>query len=131
MGAKAKKGNGAFSATRRDLYHARHLPGDMYFSQEIYAREVERIWMKEWLCVGRVEQFPNAGDYKAMRIAGEPVVVCKNAKGQLNAFANVCKHVVSRSPSWARATPRSSRVLITAGFTTSTASSSAPPTPRK
>jgi Rieske 2Fe-2S family protein len=92
MGTKPEKGDGEFSGTRRELYHARHLPGDMYYSQEIYDREVERIWMKEWLCVGRVEQFPNAGDYKAMRIAGEPVVICKNAGGEINAFANVCKH---------------------------------------
>lgn len=80
------------SASRRDHYHARHLPGGMYYSPEIYALEVERIWMKEWLCVGRVEQLAKPGDYKAMRVAGEPVIVARNAKGELNAFANVCKH---------------------------------------
>ena len=81
-----------FSATRRPLYEARHLPGRFYTSPEIFELEVERIFMKEWLCVGRVEQFEKAGDYRALRIANEPLLVCKNASGQLQAFANVCPH---------------------------------------
>ena len=87
-----RSSDGDFSATRHDLYGARHLPGYIYYSEDIYRLEIEKIWMKEWLCVGRVEQFPNAGDYKAMRIAGEPVIVARNDEGELGAFSNVCKH---------------------------------------
>jgi len=81
-----------FEQTRKDLYHARHLPGDIYYSQEIFDLEKDRIWMKEWLCVGRVEQLPEPGDYKAMRIVGEPVVVVRGQDGVLRAMANVCRH---------------------------------------
>jgi len=93
----SRRGHGAggavdFSTTQRDLYDARHLPGYIYYSEEIYELEIEKIFMKDWLCVGRVEQFPNAGDYKAMRIAGEPVIICKGKGGELSAFSNVCKH---------------------------------------
>ena len=48
--------------------------------------------MKDWLCVGRVEQYAQPGDYRALRIAGEPVLVCKDKSGRLHAFANVCQH---------------------------------------
>jgi Rieske 2Fe-2S family protein len=78
--------------TREALSTARHLPGWMYTSEEIYALEIERIFMKSWLCVGRVEEYENPGDYHAMRIAGEPVLICRNQNGKLNAFNNVCKH---------------------------------------
>jgi Rieske 2Fe-2S family protein len=96
--ARSGRGNGGsgggidFLQTRHDLHGARHLPGHIYYSEEIYELEIEKIWMKEWLCVARVEQFPKMGDYKAMRVAGEPVIVAKNDKGELNAFSNVCRH---------------------------------------
>ena len=103
MSAKAKSGNkngkkskngksGELTPTRHDLHGARHLPGHMYTSRDIFDEEIEKIFMKDWLCVGRVEQFPKAGDYTAMRIAGEPVIVCKDKGGKLNAFSNVCRH---------------------------------------
>ncbi|MSP51109.1 MAG: aromatic ring-hydroxylating dioxygenase subunit alpha [Alphaproteobacteria bacterium] len=84
--------SGEFSSTRRELAHARHLPGYLYTSPEIYAEEIDKIFMKDWLCVGRVEQYPNVGDYRAMRIAGEPIIICRNQDNKLKAFANVCRH---------------------------------------
>ena len=86
------RGDGEFAATRADLHGARHLPGYMYTSRDIFEEEIDKIFMRDWLCVGRVEQFPAAGDYKAMRIAGEPLIVCRNGSGALNAFSNVCRH---------------------------------------
>ena len=81
-----------FSETREEVLRARHLPGRFYTSQEILDLEIERIFMKDWLCVGRVEQYENPGDYRAFRIAGEPVLICRARDGSLNAFANVCAH---------------------------------------
>ena len=78
--------------TRQELFNARHLPGWMYTSPEIYALEIERIFMKSWLCGGRVEEFATPGAYQALRIAGEPLLVCKDGSGQLNAFSNLCQH---------------------------------------
>lgn len=81
-----------FTETREDLLRARHLPGHFYTSPEVFEIEVERIFMRDWICVGRVEQYPNNGDYRAIRIAKEPLLVCKTGKGELKAFANVCAH---------------------------------------
>jgi len=55
--------------TRATLSEARHLPGSYYTSPEILQREIETVFMREWLCVGRVEEFENPGDYNAMRTA--------------------------------------------------------------
>jgi len=80
------------SATREALLEARHLPGWMYTSPEVYALEVERIFLRSWLCVGRAEEFANKGDYLATRIAGEPILICRDQAGRLNGFNNLCRH---------------------------------------
>jgi Rieske 2Fe-2S family protein len=81
-----------FSETRKALSQAHHLPGEFYYSPEIFAQEIAQIFMKDWLCVGRVEQYAKPGDYRALRIAGEPLLVCRDRAGTLHAFSNVCRH---------------------------------------
>jgi phenylpropionate dioxygenase-like ring-hydroxylating dioxygenase large terminal subunit len=82
----------AIELTRINLPEARHLPGFFYSSEEIFKREIDTIFMREWLCVGRLEEFENPGDYQAIRIAGEPLVICRDASGELHAFKNLCQH---------------------------------------
>ncbi|MEQ9568469.1 MAG: Rieske (2Fe-2S) protein, partial [Pseudomonadales bacterium] len=79
-------------ATRADLLRSRHLPSKYYTSAEIYELELEKIWRKDWIVVGREEEFPNPGDYRAMNVAGEPVVITRAEDGTLNAFSNICAH---------------------------------------
>ena len=81
-----------FGRTRDSLENARHLPGYVYTSPEIYQREKEMIFMKDWLCVGRMEEVENPGDYMALRIMDEPIIVARDNDGNVGAFANVCKH---------------------------------------
>ncbi len=81
-----------FARTRGSLRNARHLPGYVYTSPEIYQREKETIFMKDWLCVGRMEEVENPGDYMALRIMDEPVIVARDNDGNVGAFANVCRH---------------------------------------
>lgn len=78
--------------SRLPLEQAHHAPGYIYTSPELYAEEKERIWMRDWLCLGREEEIPNPGDYMASRVLDEPVVVLRNQQGEVNAFANVCGH---------------------------------------
>src|SRR6188768_3970091 len=82
----------AIRQTRSHLSEARHLPGFYYTSPEIFQREIDTIFMREWLCVGRVEEFANPGDYRALRIVGEPLVICRGNDHQLRAMRNLCQH---------------------------------------
>ncbi len=84
--------NKALESVRRDLNHSRHLPGYFYSDPDIYRMEIEKFFMKDWLVVGRVEEFPNSGDYRAMELAGENIIICRNKNNELNAFSNVCRH---------------------------------------
>ncbi len=78
--------------TRAPLDEALHLPARFYTSEDILALEKERLFFKDWLVVGRVEEFPKPGDYRAIDLLGEPVVICRNKAGELRAFANICRH---------------------------------------
>lgn len=80
------------TATVQPVEAASHAPGEIYYSDAVYQLEKEQIFKKDWLCVGRVEEVEKPGDYTTMRIVGEPVLITRNAKGELNAFANVCLH---------------------------------------
>ena len=68
-----------FAALRRPLDEASHAPGWLYSSPEVYRLEVERLFMKRWLFVGREEELPRAGDYFTLRVAGEPIVIARDA----------------------------------------------------
>lgn len=81
-----------FAQTRASLQKARHLPGYVYTSPEIYQLEKEKIFMKDWLCVGRMEEIENPGDYIALRLLDEPIILARDNDGNVGAFANVCRH---------------------------------------
>ena len=69
-----------------------HKPGEVYFSEDVMKTEIEEIFMKEWLLVGRVEEVEKSGDYFTHQVADEPVVVARDKAGNIQAFANVCRH---------------------------------------
>ena len=75
-----------------EIAEARALPLDMYTSQELYSREEDAIFRSDWICVGRLEQVPENGDYFTIEIASEPIVVVRGMDGQLRALSAVCRH---------------------------------------
>lgn len=80
------------AATRQDLRRASHLPGDVYTSEDIFRKELDEYFYKDWLFVGREEQFENPGDYEARRIVGRPIIIARDKDGKLGAFHNMCLH---------------------------------------
>ncbi|MFD0679343.1 MULTISPECIES: aromatic ring-hydroxylating oxygenase subunit alpha [unclassified Paenibacillus] len=71
---------------------ARSLPAECYTSDEFYHFEKEAIFYRNWLCVGRQEQIPNAGDYFTITIHDDPLIVTRNEAGQVYVFSAVCQH---------------------------------------
>lgn len=70
----------------------RTLPREYYLSPEIFAREKERIFCREWFCVGREEELAAPGDYVARNVAGESILVVRTRDGGLAGHYNVCRH---------------------------------------
>ena len=72
------------------------LPGELYRDPALYEQEIQRIFLKAWLCVGHQSQIPERGDYFLFEMAGESVIVVRDAEGGINALLNVCRHRGSR-----------------------------------
>ncbi|PCJ34167.1 MAG: (2Fe-2S)-binding protein [Alphaproteobacteria bacterium] len=71
---------------------AETLPPECYTNTEFYEFEKEAIFNHEWLYVGRESKIPEAGDYFTTSIIGEPVVIVRTRKGDVNAMSSVCQH---------------------------------------
>jgi len=72
--------------------HAHTLPREYYTADSIFRRESEHIFARHWLCVGREEQIPAAGNYFLAEGADESVIVVRGADAKVRAFYNVCRH---------------------------------------
>lgn len=72
------------------------LPSSWYYADETFALEKERIFCREWVCAGRVEEVPEPGDHLLLDVAGESILIVRNRQGLLRGFYNVCRHRGSR-----------------------------------
>ena len=68
------------------------MPGEYYNSAAIFAEERERIFARWWLCVGRVEQLAEPGDYLLATMGRDSVIVLRDQQGAVRAFWNNCRH---------------------------------------
>ncbi|HEU4400831.1 MAG TPA: aromatic ring-hydroxylating dioxygenase subunit alpha [Candidatus Polarisedimenticolia bacterium] len=84
------------ATVRLPLDQASTLPGRFYHDPAIYQEELRRIFSSMWLCVGRDEDVAKPGDYMTRAIGSESVIVMRDARGEVNAFHNVCRHRGSR-----------------------------------
>ena len=74
---------------------ARAMPPSVYTSPGFLKREIEDIFAKEWVCVGRASTLAKPGDYVTYELAGQPVFIMRTAEGKLQAMSNVCLHRMS------------------------------------
>jgi len=70
----------------------RTLPRAAYLDPEIFGLERERIFTREWVCVGRAESVAAPGEYVVLEVAGESVLLVRGRDAVLRAFYNVCRH---------------------------------------
>ena len=68
------------------------LPTRWYVDEAHHQREVEAIWRREWLCIGREADWAAPGDYRLVPIAGQELLVLRGEDGELRAFHNTCRH---------------------------------------
>ena len=64
------------------------------YDPDFWQQEIDTIFKKEWLNVGRVEQLPRIGSYftKEFAWAKRSIIIVKDKDGTVRAFHNVCRH---------------------------------------
>lgn len=64
------------------------LPSSWYYDREQYRRELDAVWYREWVCVGRQEEIPPAGGSLFVDLGAHRLVVTRDSSGRLRAKSN-------------------------------------------
>ncbi len=62
-----------------------------YYRTDIFEKEKQLIFQKNWSFVGFKSQVANVNDFIVKAIGATPVLI-QNVKGEIRAFLNVCSH---------------------------------------
>ena len=68
------------------------LPRRFYADPAFYRAELERFYFQRWICAGRADHIPEAGDYFTRTLGDESVIVTRDRAGAIHALFNVCRH---------------------------------------
>ena len=71
---------------------ARGLPAAAYTDEAFFALENERIFSDSWVFAGFAHELARTGDAAPVTVAGQPVLLVRDAGQRLRAFHNVCRH---------------------------------------
>lgn len=70
----------------------RALPASWYNSEEMYQLERRAIFSKRWQLITHKSRLVNPGDFLKFSVTGYEFVLCKDRKGVINGFHNICRH---------------------------------------
>ncbi|HEY3675504.1 MAG TPA: aromatic ring-hydroxylating dioxygenase subunit alpha [Candidatus Tumulicola sp.] len=68
------------------------LDASWYVSPDVYARERQTVFGRQWLCVGRDEHVAQTGDFITVPVGNDELIVTRDRDGEVRAFFNVCRH---------------------------------------
>ena len=79
-------------SSKKPFDEAAPIPPIVNHSINFYNLEQNRIFNKEWICIGRCDEIPLPGDYLTYDIAGTPILVVRQKSGEIKSFVNACAH---------------------------------------
>lgn len=68
------------------------LPPECFTSEEFFQFELNAVWKKQWFCVGRATDIPNAGDFFTFDVGNDALFAIRTREGGINVLSNVCRH---------------------------------------
>lgn len=63
-----------------------------YVSEEYFARQIEKVWLRTWQIACREEQIPNPGDFHVFDLVGKSLIIVRTDAGEIKALYNTCLH---------------------------------------
>jgi fatty-acyl-CoA synthase len=66
--------------------------GRLHNDPQVFADEMSRIFRRTWLFVGHESEIAHPGDYVSRLLAATPVLVTRDAHGDVNVLLNRCPH---------------------------------------
>jgi len=81
-----------YVGVRRPYHSASTLPAWCYTSEEFYKRERERIFFKNWNCIGHQSRVAEPGSFITFNFCGVPLIVVRGQDNKIRGFVNSCRH---------------------------------------
>jgi phenylpropionate dioxygenase-like ring-hydroxylating dioxygenase large terminal subunit len=75
-----------------EFSHAIPMPGAVYHSAAFAEHERERIFRREWICIGRATDLSGAGSFITETVDDVAVIAVRQRDDTIKAFLNVCAH---------------------------------------
>jgi glycine betaine catabolism A len=72
--------------------HTEGLPADAYFDPRQYERELQRIWYRNWVYVGRSAELGAARAFRTFELGDQRILLVRDDQGALQGFHNTCRH---------------------------------------
>jgi len=76
----------------RDPEQAYTIPARYYLDSDIYQREKEAVFYRNWWYVGHHSQLAESGCYLTVQVCEQNIIVIRDNSGELRAYYNVCQH---------------------------------------
>ena len=65
---------------------------DLYTDADLFAQEQQRFFGRAWVFAGHGSQMPEVGDFITVSLSGQPILLLRDAQGDIQAFFNRCAH---------------------------------------
>ena len=62
------------------------LPRRFYTDPDFYRAELGRFYFERWICAGRADQIPRAGDYFTRTLGDESLILTRDSSGEVQAL---------------------------------------------
>src|SRR5260370_41760575 len=68
------------------------LDREVLVSEDILRKEMAHIFGRCWIYVGHSSELGGPGDFRSRKVAGRPVIFCRDQAGEFPCFFNTCPH---------------------------------------
>lgn len=81
-----------YAGVRQPLLDAHGLPADCYSDPRFFQRELQQVFARSWLMLGRADRIPDAGDFFTYDQPGLALIVTRQVDGSIKSLVNACRH---------------------------------------
>jgi Rieske 2Fe-2S family protein len=68
------------------------LPAEAYFDPQSYERDLQRIWLRNWIYVGRSSSVATPRSFRTFELGDQRILLVRDEAGTLRGFYNTCRH---------------------------------------
>jgi Rieske 2Fe-2S family protein len=68
------------------------LPAEAYFDPQSYERDLQRIWPRNWIYVGRSSSVAKPRSFRTFELGDQRILLVRDEGGTLRGFYNTCRH---------------------------------------